>query len=289
MAWQAKLAAAVTAAPGFESLEYIPMITSQLDWRILLQFTEQQHLTGWHESEAHRALRSEVRSLAAEGAPDVPTEEEAADFHGRGSITEVIATNVKPGHEQSYRTWSARIQQAQSAYPGYRGTYIQAPTEQQRHWTTLVRFATAPQLDSWLVSAERQKLLSEGDASIQSWKSQRLPSAFAGWFAADSADAPPSWKQAMLVLLALFPVVMAEVRYLSPQLHDLNPALATFLGNAISIAILTWLIMPVLIRLMDWWLNPAPENARWAGPAGILLIVGLYLVEVGLLWQLLRP
>lgn len=101
--------------------------------------------------------------------------------------------------------------------------------------------------------------------------------------------APPNWKQAMVVLLALFPVVMAELRWLSPMLGNLEQALATFIGNALSVALLTWLLMPLMVRALHWWLVPAPAQARWTVPAGTVLIFGLYAVEIVLWWHLPTP
>jgi antibiotic biosynthesis monooxygenase (ABM) superfamily enzyme len=287
--WQARFAQAVAAAPGFIGVEFVPLVESRLDWRIVLQFAQPEHLEAWRRSSAARTLIYELHGLLTEEGEHLFAEEEAADFHGHGSVTEVITSLVRPGQEQGFRTWSARIQAAQSAFPGYRGTYIQAPTGQQLHWTTLVRFASAREMDVWLASQERRRLLVDGDRSVQSWKNHRLPNSFAGWFPGEADMAPPNWKQAMVVLLALFPVVMAELRWLGPMLGDLKQALATFIGNALSVALLTWLLMPLMVRALHWWLVPAPAQARWIVPAGTVLILGLYAVEITLWWHLPTP
>jgi uncharacterized protein len=134
-------------------------------------------------------------------APD----EQPADFHARGSVTEVIATRVRPGLESAFHDWSARIQQAQAEFPGYRGTYLQAPSREQAAWTTLIRFATTRQLDDWLASAERRRLIEASAALVESWSSRRLEGAFAGWFPPGGAGpAPPGWKPSMIVLLCCF-------------------------------------------------------------------------------------
>ena len=73
-------------------------------------------------------------------------------------MTEAIATRVSPQMQGAFLDWSARIQQAQAHFPGYRGMYLQSPTGEQPFWTTLIRFATPGQLDSWLASPERRSL-----------------------------------------------------------------------------------------------------------------------------------
>jgi uncharacterized protein len=44
----------------------------------------------------------------------------------------------------------------------------------------------------------------------------------------------------MLVELMLFPIVALEVRFLTPMLGGLNAAMATFIGNVISVFLLAW-------------------------------------------------
>jgi hypothetical protein len=67
----------------------------------------------------------------------------------------------------------------------------------------------------------------------------------------------------------------------------LNPALATIIGNAISVGLLTWPLMPlVAIRAFKWWLYPAglPRWVRFAGPISVLLG---YAIEVAVFWRVL--
>jgi antibiotic biosynthesis monooxygenase (ABM) superfamily enzyme len=59
---------------------------------------------------------------------------------------------------------------------------LQSPaSDQQRYWTTLVRFANAQQLDVWLNSEVRRELLREHNELVQSWEHHRLPAAMNWW------------------------------------------------------------------------------------------------------------
>ncbi len=90
----------------------------------------------------------------------------------------------------------------------------------------------------------------------------------------------PSWKQSMVVLLMLFPIVMVELRFLLPRLRGLDEVLATFLGNALSVWVLAWPLMPLANRGLDWWLRPGLAGAWFITPLGIGLLLGLYLAEI---------
>ena len=90
----------------------------------------------------------------------------------------------------------------------------------------------------------------------------------------------------MLVLLGLFPIVMLESLFLSPRLASLNFSLALFIGNTISVALTTWLTMPVFIKALDWWLFPKPDAPKSVHWKGTLLIFALYAFSVAIFGNL---
>jgi antibiotic biosynthesis monooxygenase (ABM) superfamily enzyme len=286
--WQAAFTRAVTGCPGFLSVEIIPAAPDSPDWRIVQRFRSPGQLDAWRRSPARDRLIAEIDPLLEGGRGGI-ADESAPDFHSLGSVTEVISTLVKPEKQEEFRAWCNDIQAAQGGFPGYVGTYVQAPTSaEQPSWTTLVRFSTPERLDAWLSSPERHALLQRSEALVQSWQSRRLPTSFAGWFpTGPDQAAPPTWKQAALVLLVLYPVVMLELRFLSPLLAGLNPALGTFIGNTVSVALVSWPLMPMAVYFLSWWLQPAPRSRTRAEVPGLLLVTALYLLELLGLWRLL--
>jgi antibiotic biosynthesis monooxygenase (ABM) superfamily enzyme len=163
------------------------------------------------------------------------------------------------------------------------GTLIQAPVStEMRYWTTLVRFSNPTQLDAWLSSAERKRLLQEIEPKVATWKSYRMASPFAGWFPSSEARPPSAWKQTMLVLLVLFPVVMLEFKFLNPLLAGQHMVIATFIGNAISVTLVAWPLMRIAVFCLGWWLRPAPA-ARWQRDIlGICTVLTLYVIELAI-------
>ena len=284
--WQAR---ALTRAAGFEGFlnSEITPSSEGLSWTVLLRFAGSKYLEAWRKSETWQCLLEDAAPLMAEKSS---IEVEVKESESDGGVVEVIITQVKPGMEAAYREWETRIQQAQSKFPGYRGAYVQPPVAGELGWTTLMRFDTAEQLDTWLRSPERAALVKESEALVDYAHLQRMGTSFPGWFPTDpkTGQAPPNWKAAMLVLLGLFPIVMLETRFLSPQLAGVNSSLGMFIGNVISVALTTYLTMPLFIKTFGWWLFPksaAPKVAvNAAGPAVIFL---LYAIEVAALWHLL--
>jgi len=101
--------------------------------------------------------------------------------------------------------------------------------------------------------------------------------------AADIRAAPPVWKQNMLVLLMLYPVVFLFGAFVQTPLltrrASLPFAIALFIGNVASVTSLNWLV-PWASRVFEWWLRPAAGAARWIDFAGAGLVIGLYALLV---------
>jgi len=289
--WHAEISTAAAGLAGFISAEVSTIADSQgrLRWRIIERFRDLDSMRAWRRSEPFQRLIEEARPLVdAAAAPGLQVEE-TAENQMDAAVTEVITTDVKPDKVDEYRRWAARIHQVEAQFPGYCGGYLQPPVSaEQPYWTTMVRFATPQQLDAWLKSDQRQQLLREHEALVSSWQSHHLPTAFAGWFPASetTGEAPPAWKESMVVMLVLFPMVMLELRLLHPVLAGLNSALAVFLEIAVSVVLTTWPFVPLAIRALKWWLLPA-RHARWVDPAGIALLAALYAIEIAALWHLL--
>src|SRR5258707_3803183 len=114
--------------------------------------------------------------------------------------------------------------------------------------------------------------------------------AFAAGFRTDprTGQGPPKCKAGMLVLLGLFPIVMLDAGFLSQRTAGLNPSLAMFIGNVISVALTTYLTMPLFIKPLGWWLFPKSDASKVAvNAAGTALIFLLYAISVVALWHLL--
>jgi len=211
----------------------------------------------------------------------LPTEQE------QGSVTEVIFSKIKPGREEDYRAWSVRMQAEQAKYPGYRGMFLQPPVEASGMWTSILRFAGAAQLENWMNAPERASMLKESKEFIEHEQLTHLATAFPGWVPIDPAtgEGPPNWKAALLVLLGLFPIVMLEMRFLNLAQFGIHASLATFIGNAISVALTSFITMPLCVRWFDWWL--VPKGVPGTTAKGVEILCLLVALEVIVLWNLL--
>jgi uncharacterized protein len=288
--WQARYQNEMLASPGGESFEVIPQTPDQDELVAVARFATVDGLRVWRHSEANRSLVEQAREFAEGRIVMQLTGKAAAEYYVQHSATEVIITRIKPGKEAEYRAFADRIQRAQQRFPGYIGSFVQPPQHRESGWTTVLRFGAVRDLERWLNSAERAALLEESKDLVESFEAQRVDTSFPGWVPADPATGrPPNmWKTASLVLLCLFPVVMLELRFLNPILRAAGfpPPFVTFTGNAISVTLTTWPLMPLAIRGFRPWLFPEGQPRRLVIAMPILLVC-CYALEILVLWRLL--
>ena len=291
-AWQARHNAIIHEFPGFISSDVIPPAQPDgNEWTIVLNFKSEDDLAAWQRSTQRLELVGEVVPLLEGGNLGEAARLDRPGAPPGGNVTEVIFSKIKPGMDATYREWAVRIQAAQAKYAGYRGMYLQPPTEKDGLWTSIIRFDTAEHLEAWMDAPERAKLLAESKAFIDQEQLMRLGTSFPGWVPINpvTGKGPPNWKTALLVVLGLFPIVMLEMRLLGPILSGLglHASAATFISNCISVAGTTFITMPLCIRWFGWWLFADKKSPTWFEPAGFLLLVALFAIEIGALWNLL--
>jgi uncharacterized protein len=286
--WQAKFHAEIAAYPGFVSLEIIsPVGSLQNEWVIVQRFLDAERAASWRESTKYQNLLKELQTYTVangiqQAKPDLSTLQSGA--------TEVFVTQVSPDKEVEYRKWIAKIHQVEAKFPGFRGVYVQSPHKgQSQNWITILQFNSLENLDLWLSSSERQEVLKESIPLIASLESHRVVSPYLGWFApiVKGEGIVPVWKQTMIVLLVLFPLVMLQFKFLRPWTLGLNISLATFIANAVSVILISWPMMPIALYGLGWWLSPQGETRTKATIIGTVVVLALYAIEVAVFWSFL--
>lgn len=280
--WQCKLQDIIANFSGFVSLQILAPNKERSSWMLIQRFQDVETADIWKNSIERKSLFDELNKIEKHVTEEIFSAER--NFSG---LTEVIVTEVDPEKKNLYGKWLAKIHEAEAKLSGFRGMYVQAPAEKQgRYWLTFLQFDTVENLDTWLMSDERQALLKELPPLIKSFETHRVISPYAGWFGSLTKTASIAlWKQTMLILLVLFPIVMIELKFLSPLTKSLDISLATFISNAISVILISWPMMPLAIACFRWWLTPSPWNLQKVNVAGALAVSALYLLEVIIFWH----
>lgn len=283
--WLTRLNRTIATFSGYVSAVVIPPAPPlQSDWVMVQRFQTIEHLRAWLASDDRRSLMEEgVTLLVDEGTTNV-IQGTDSELSPQDMVTEIITVSVKPGMEEAYRDWIDRIRQMESRFPGYQGLQVQPPIPGlQDNWVSLLRFDTSEHMNAWLESDARHAALREVESFIDK-REQQVAASFSGWFTFPDAPGrvPSSWKQSMIVLLTLFPVVMLERLFLSPLLESLNVAVATFIGNLLTVSATGFLLIPLAVRVFGWWLLPGPNESPRLEASGIALVVGGYAIAIAL-------
>jgi hypothetical protein len=279
--WQDEISAIVGKFRGFVDQKVIPPTPpAQDDWVILQRFTSTEAALAWLHSE-QRLKRVEQIAPMLVGRDDVHivTDDEAGVLPA--PVSAVISTRIKLGQEDAYRAWERRIAAAQSRAPGFQGYRFEPPIPGvQDDWLAIVRFDSEANLQAWLDSPERHKLLEEAEEFTQEFHARIVRTGFDQWFKApDGAPPPAAWKMNMLVLLMLYPVVFLFGAWVQTPLlmgkAGLPFWLALFVGNVVGVLLLNWLV-PAVSRGFGWWLAPARGAGGRTSFAGAMLVLVLY-------------
>jgi len=282
--WQAQINDQCRSFPGFQALEVVPPVPGvQEDYVVVFRFDSFPHLEAWLGSEARRDLLTQGHVLFVGDSRQHVVADRGAPTRGSGMV---VSTRVKPGREREYQAWQSRIDAEAARFPGFVGNEVFPPIAgMQDDWVVVVRFDSAEHLQGWLVSDTRKRL---NDEAGRLWDEARVESfsgAFPGWFGAGEArpgqsGLPPNWKQALIVLLVLYPTVMLLGLVLSPWLTALPLAVSMFIGNMVSVALLTWLLMPPANRAFGFWLTPTGARGGLVELRGIGIILAGYVLTV---------
>ena len=172
-----------------------------------------------------------------------------------------ITRRVRPGCESEFQTALRQFFQTSFAHGGVLGASMLTPPpgSDSREFGILRTFANETERDAFYKSPmfeaweERARTLTEGEPEY------RQLHGLEAWFRSPHSP-PPRWKMAMVTLLGVYPVCLLIGVLLSSTLQNLPLPLNLLVVSAIIVSMLTWVVMPLVTRLLHGWLNPPSQK-----------------------------
>lgn len=285
-AWQQRITAALTTVPGYISSEIQkPNPPLSLDWVAICYFTTLPAAKAWIQSPVRQALIKESAPYLL-GIDNLYLVEEGK--HDQVSVTASITTKVPPAVEQKFIEWQASVAPIESKFPGFIGCKLERPRQgSSDDWITLLTFDTDKNLETWLASPERQKMIDDLKKFTPESHVEKLYVGFDFWFKKGDEGNSQVWKENMLVLLTLYPIVFLFSFIQNPIMKAGMPFwCALFFGNAISTVLLGSFTVPWLINRFGWWLDTKKPQSLKRDLLGATLVITLYIVSLGFCWLL---
>jgi len=168
-----------------------------------------------------------------------------------------ITRRIKAGREQEFQTALKEFFALSLGHSGVNGAamIVPPPGSGSAEYGIIRSFASAAERDAFYASA----LYAE-------WKKQVAPLSdgqpetrelhgLEAFFRANSSAPPPRWKMAIATYLGVVPVIMGLALTLGRLIRSWNFVLNNIVFNAFVVVLLTWVVMPVITRILDPWLS----------------------------------
>jgi len=285
--WQHETNDVASGYPGFLAAEVTAPTPVQPDWVVVYRFDSVANVTAWINSAARQD-----RLVEGQRYLDGPPTQRVLGGSARPAdqlVTVVVTHRVDPHQVDEFLAWQDRLKAAESTFQGYRGSELFRPIEGvQDKWTAMYRYDTADDLDCWLTSAERKRLLNEGK-QFRDFELHTIDSSFGSWFAfqedADTKRVPSDVKTSIAVWVGLYPTVVLLTMAMSPL--DMPLWLGMLVGNFLSSFVMTFVTMPLYVNpLLKRWLRPPPDQAATTltNVRGIALVSAVMLFWVAVFY-----
>ena len=241
-------------------------------------------------AEATAALRRIFdRSVVVSKAASSSLIESLPDEDSAGYSSVISEYVVLKDNSWAFRRWHAHLIRSAKRSEGFIRADRHRPLNCQNgalKWHTAIHFDRPEHLNQWLASEERKSALKAGRSTFETYKFKSFSTGLEGWFSNQSDSelgslGPPAWKQILSVVLGLYPIIMLQDALFTRLgiLKDWPSASAMWANIVITSCILTFVVMPIIVRLLDFWLQPAHQpistRAEVMGLAYTLTAMGL--------------
>lgn len=189
-------------------------------------------------------------------------------------VTVVLSRRVRPGKEAAFEELLREIAAAALKYPGHLGVNgLRPEAGGSATYTIVIHFRSAPELAAWTGSAERARLLAEAELLCEGAPQVQELSGLEAWFRLPGQNvilAPPRHEVAVVTWVAITPLTMLLNLLVISHLGLLPVLVRPAPVSAISIVLMTYLVMPLMTRVFRAWLYPkrSPSLRRQVAAPG---------------------
>lgn len=174
-----------------------------------------------------------------------------------------ITRRVRPGREAEFQEALRQFFQTSFAHSGVIGASMLTPPpgSDSREFGILRTFRDEKERDAFYDSAlfkqwdARARELTEGEPEY------RRLHGLEAWFRSPHQP-PPRWKMALVTLCGVLPASILLNLTVAHWLHETPMLVKSFVIGALMVAMLTWVLMPFLTKLLKPWLCPHREEHK---------------------------
>jgi antibiotic biosynthesis monooxygenase (ABM) superfamily enzyme len=181
-----------------------------------------------------------------------------------GPVTTSVTRRVKPGHQEAYEAFLEGIIAAASRFPGYLGVEVFRPDGPDDEYRIVYRFDGGGHLRDWLDSDEHRAWLERAEPHVIGPMRTQFLTGLESWFTLPGqpgASPPPPYKMALLTWITIFPLITGVVIVLGPLIAGIPLVPRLGITTAVTVPLMTWIVMPRITRVLRGWLYPKSSSA----------------------------
>lgn len=184
-----------------------------------------------------------------------------------GPVTVIVTRRVRRGRAAEYEAWLKGILGAARACPGFLGVNVIRPSgSADCDYVTILRFDSQAHLKAWEDSAARHEWYEKMRACVvESEPRTQLMTGLEFWFTAPAAatlEQPARYKMVIVLVVVLFCMLNTLAPLYASVLAGLHPLLRSFVIIVTQVILMTYVIMPLLLRLLSRWLFDSIPRPR---------------------------
>lgn len=204
----------------------------------------------------------------------------------------VVEHIVPKGKQLAFRQWHQTLVHNIQRSEGYVRVDLHSPLECKNDvlkWHTVMHFDSPTHLNNWLTSSDRKEIMQAGKQFFAAYRFKSFTTGLEGWFSHETGSemsslGPSAWKQALIVVLGLYPVVILQSKLFESLgvMESWSYANSMLVNLIITTIILTWFVLPKITRPLEFWLQPAYALAKTktelAGISTVVLAMAVMVV-----------
>jgi uncharacterized protein len=174
-----------------------------------------------------------------------------------------ITVRVRKTHVAEFERALADFASRSLAEPGARGMQClyPPPGSGSTEYGIMRSFASAADRDAFYQTALFKDWLARIEPMVEGEATRRQLDGLEAWFRDPKGTMPPRWKMALLTWIAVWLISMLVPAILAPVLEPNFPqVLRAGLIAAGIVVILTWVAMPLLVKIAHPWLHPKNKS-----------------------------
>lgn len=181
-------------------------------------------------------------------------------FDQEDGYTVIVRRPVEAGSFDLVEAKVREVLQAAKQHPGHRGTVVlRGGTVEEPELFIVHRFRSKQDWFNWRNAPDHTGLISELERVTGIEAEHQFAEGLESWFTLPGVSgfsAPSKSKMALVTWLAIFPLLILVAVATEPVLDGWSWIAQLSIRTAITVPLMTWLVMPAMTRMLNNWLYP---------------------------------